>query len=138
MVKKINRFIKYLFPFFIVGSLIILYLNFFKFSCKNKQVIRYKLENKNYCLLMADSPDEWTKGLMNIRKPVDFDGMIFVFPKKERLTFWNKNTYLGLDLYWLDDDKVMGISYLPSIEKSEEVVTVNSPEKANKVIEIIR
>lgn len=138
MVKKINRFIKCLPPFFIVGLLIILYLNFFKSSCKNKQAIKYKLNNKNYCLLVADSPTKRGRGLMFYKKPVDFDGMIFIFPNKERLTFWNQNTYLDLDIYWLDSDKVVGISYLPSILKSKQIITVQSSSKVNKVIEIIK
>lgn len=105
--------------------------------CQNKSAIVYKLENKKYCLLVADSPDEWTKGLMNVRKPVDFDGMIFIFPDKQRQTFWNMNTYIDLDVYWLTDNKVVGKSYLLSIEKSKEIVTVNSGKKINKVVEII-
>ena len=136
--KKINRFIKYLLPFFIVGLLIILYLNFFKSSCKNKQAIKYKLNNKSYCLLLADSPTKWSRGLMFYKKPVNFDGMIFIFPNKERLTFWNQNTYLDLDIYWLDNDKILGKSFLLSIEKSKETIYVSSPKPANKVVEIIK
>ena len=37
--------------------------------------------------------------------------MIFIFPDKERQTFWNKNTYLDLDIYWMNDDKVVGKSF---------------------------
>ena len=75
---------------------------------------------------------------MFYRKPVDFDGMIFIFPDKEMRSFWNKNTYLDLDVYWLDNDEVVGKNYLPSIEKSKEVIAVESKVKINKVIELIR
>jgi len=75
---------------------------------------------------------------MFYKKPVNFDGMIFVFPDKEIRSFWNKNTYLDLDIYWLNDNKVVGKSYLPSIEKSKEVIIVESKVKINKVIELIR
>jgi uncharacterized membrane protein (UPF0127 family) len=87
---------------------------------------------------VADNSQEWSKGLMNYRKPVNFDGMIFIFPKKEIQSFWNMNTYLNLDLYWLDDDKVIGKSFLPSIENTKNIIYVNSPKPANKVIEIIK
>lgn len=106
--------------------------------CQNPQAVLYRLESKKYCLLVADNSQEWTKGLMNYRKPVNFDGMIFIFPKKEIQNFWNMNTYLNLDLYWLDDDKVIGKSFLPSIENTKNIIYVNSPKPANKVIEIIK
>jgi len=107
-------------------------------SCKDKRAILYKLADKNYCLLVADNYQEWTSGLMNYKKPVNFDGMIFLFPKKETQNFWNMNTYLDLDLYWLDDQKVIGKSFLPSIERTKDINYVSSPKPANKVIEIIR
>ena len=62
--------------------------------------------------------------------------MIFLFPSLEVRSFWNKNTYMDLDVYWLAGDEVLGKSKLPSIEKSKEIVVVDSPAPANKVIEI--
>lgn len=120
-------------------SLIILFFYFQKKTqCQNKQAILYKLENKNYCLLVADNNQEWAKGLMNYKKPVDFDGMIFIFPKKSIQNFWNMNTYFDLDFYWLDDQKIIGRSFLPSIEKTKNVIYISSPKATNKVIEIIK
>lgn len=75
---------------------------------------------------------------MNYRKPVDFDGMLFILPNKNIQTFWNENTYMDLNLYWLDDDRVVGVSFLPSIEVSKGIVYVSSPKPANKVIELIK
>lgn len=106
-------------------------------NCQNNQAKKYSINNKNYCLLIADSQDEWEKGLMFYKKPLDFDGMIFIFPDKRVRSFWNKNTYLDLDLYWMDGETVVGKSYLPSISKSKKIVTVNSNEKVNRVVEII-
>ena len=107
-------------------------------NCQNNQAKKYYINNKNYCLLIADSQDEWEKGLMFYKKPLDFDGMIFIFPDKRVRSFWNKNTYLDLDLYWMDEDKVVNKSYLPSILKSKIIVIVESKEKVDKVVEIIK
>ena len=107
-------------------------------NCQNNQAKKYSINNKNYCLLIADSQDEWEKGLMFYKKPLDFDGMIFIFPDKRVRSFWNKNTYLDLDLYWMDEDKVVNKSYLPSILKSMIIVIVESKEKVDKVVEIIK
>jgi len=106
--------------------------------CKNKQATSYKLENKNYCLLIADNSFKWGRGLMNYRKPVDFDGMIFIFPNKEIRSFWNMDTFMDLKLYWLSDEQIVGKSDLPSIEKTKDPLFVNSKKAVNKVIELIK
>lgn len=103
---------------------------------KGHQIINYQLEGKKYKLLVADTPEKWQKGLMNFRKLDGVSGMIFLFPNKEIRTFWNKNTLMDLNVYWLDDDRVVGKDYLPSILKSKEVVVITSPQKVNKVVEI--
>ena len=74
---------------------------------------------------------------MDIRKLNNADGMIFLFPDKKPRVFWNKNTYVDLDIYWIFNDKVVGRDFLPSINKSNGVVYVSSPVPANKVVEII-
>jgi len=109
-----------------------------KFPCKNTQAIRYRLENKNYCLRVADSTEEWRKGLMNIRKPVDYDGMLFVFPEKQPRTFWNKNTYLDLEIYWIDGEQIVGKDELPSVLQTRKVVMVSSGREVDRVVEVIK
>ena len=107
-------------------------------NCQNNQAKKYSINNKNYCLLIADNQDEWEKGLMFYKKPLDFDGMIFIFPDKRVRSFWNKNTYLDLDLYWMDEDKVVNKSYLPLIIMTKNPLTVSSPREVDRVVEIIR
>jgi len=128
---------KFLFPLFILAVIIYYPLFFRNNNCLNKKAKFYQINSKNYCLLTANNQEQWKRGLMFYKKPVNFDGMIFIFPDKEIKTFWNKNTYLDLDVYWVNDDKVVGKSFLPSILKSKEIVTVNSEKKVNKVVEII-
>lgn len=96
----------------------------------------YKLNGKTYKFLVADTPEKWQKGLMYYRSLEGVNGMIFLFPDKQYRNFWNKNTYMDLNLYWLDDDVVIGQVLLPSIEKAKNLVVVHSPGLANKVIEL--
>lgn len=104
---------------------------------KGYRVIRYKLENKNYRFLVADTQEKWTKGLMYVRHLENIDGMIFVFPESQEHSFWNENTLMDLDVYWIKDDKVVGKSFLPSIEKSKKKVIVNSPTAVDTVVELV-
>lgn len=94
-----------------------------------------------YQLLVADTPEKWEKGLMYVKSKEDIgglDGMIFSFPDSQIRTFWNKNTLSPLTLYWIQYDKVIGISYLPSITDMGVITTVSSPSSTDTVIEIIK
>jgi len=111
--------------------------NNFQIENMSERLIPYELENKIYLLREAKTPGEWQKGLMFVKKPVDYDGMIFIFPDKQIRTFWNQNTFLDLEVYWLDDDKIIGKDKLESIEKTKMIKTIQSPGPINKVIELI-
>lgn len=100
----------------------------------------YIIEGQIYHLLQAKTPVEWTKGLMYYKNKSELegaDGMIFIFPVKMVQSFWNKNTYVDLDIYWMDGDKIVGKSYLPSVLKSKKIVVVNSGKKVDRVVELI-
>jgi len=129
-----KKFLFISFVFIVITCLFVFKNN----NCSNNQAKIYNIDNKNYCLLTASNQEQWQKGLMFYKKPVNFDGMIFIFPDKQTRNFWNKNTYMDLDLYWMDRDKVVGKSFLPSINKSEETITVSSPKIVNKVVEIVK
>lgn len=137
--KKLNYLIIFIIVFSLLsGSIFLFFGNNERPYANNKEAIPFVIGNKEYYLLVADEPREWEQGLMNYRLPVDFDGMLFVFPDKTVRTFWNKNTYLDLDIYWVDNEKIVGKSFLPSIEKSQETVSVSSPVPVDMVIELIR
>lgn len=107
-------------------------------SVISKGIVEYKLQGKSYKLLVADNQEEWEKGLMFRRSKDGVDGMMFLFPDYEARTFWNKNTFIDIKVYWIKDDEIVGESELSSIEKTRTVKTISSPQAVNKVIEIIR
>jgi len=128
---------KYLIIFILIIFVVFLYF-FFK---KQSSFLEYKLEGRTYKLLTAKNTFQWTEGLMNYRSKSELkgaDGMIFIFPDKQMRTFWNMNTYLDLDVYWLENDKVIGKDFLPNILKTKEPFTISSKKEVNKVIEIVR
>src|SRR3989344_5663 len=102
------------------------------------EIVKVNLENRSMCLLVAGNPNQWMQGLMYVRQPIkDYEGMIFSFPTVEKQSFWNKNTYIDLTLYWMKDGKIVGKEKLPSIEKSKNIVTVMSPFAVDTVVEVI-
>lgn len=136
----------------IIGILFLLTLGFLYFSRESwsrgelgEQSMKFEgyetktitLEGQSYKVLVADTDETRTRGLMYVRKPFAYDGMIFLFPKASIHRFWNMNTYEDLTLYFLREGRVVDKQSMPSIEKSKEVTIVTPREEADAVVEII-
>ncbi len=52
---------------------------------------------------IADSEDERSAGLMDVRSLAASDGMLFIFDRQEPLSFWMANTPLSLDMYFVNE-----------------------------------
>lgn len=96
------------------------------------------IEGQEYNLLVADTIERQAQGLMNVTELGEYDGMMFPSESSSIKTFWNQNTLMDLDLYWMKDGQVVGKSLLPSITRAGEIVRVSSPEPVNMVIELPR
>ena len=56
---------------------------------------------------IADTPSKWEKGLMGRKELIEGKGMLFIYPKARRLSFWMKNTLIPLSIAFFDDDKMI-------------------------------
>lgn len=54
---------------------------------------------------VADDPVSRERGLMHRERLPDGEGMLFVFPGEQMLTFWMKNTFIDLDMVFIGADK---------------------------------
>jgi uncharacterized membrane protein (UPF0127 family) len=122
----------------VVNSQQLIAPNNFDFS--SYKTVSYRLLTDDYRLLLADTPEKWERGLMYVKNKEDIgglDGMIFIFPDSAVRTFWNKNTFSSLKLYWIDKGSVIGTSEMPSITQTKDISTFSSPSAADTVIEVI-
>ena len=65
------------------------------------------LDNKTICLELAQTPQERSRGLMFRKSLCDNCGMLFIFDTEERRPFWMLNTYLPLDIVFIDRRQVV-------------------------------
>ncbi|MBI2626876.1 MAG: DUF192 domain-containing protein [Parcubacteria group bacterium] len=107
------------------------------FTLRKPETLNLNLDGKIYILRTAKTPWEKAQGLSKIREAKEYDGMIFYFDPPEQATFWNKNTYLDLELIWINNKQIIGRDELPSITH-RGLVTKTSPGKITEVIEIIK
>lgn len=68
---------------------------------------------KEYCfdVKLAQSGVEITKGLMFQKSLEQNKGMLFLFDKEAKYSFWMKNTLIPLDIIWINkNNKIVSIS----------------------------
>jgi uncharacterized protein len=83
---------------------------------------------------IADNEAETTQGLMYRRSMPDSCGMIFVMTDYEPQKFWMKNTYIPLDIIFLDESKKIVTIQANTTPFSE--AGVESYDKAKFVLEV--
>ena len=88
-------------------SILVLLVVFAIFSCSKKDVLQtqtLKIDQWSITVEIADTPETQTKGLMN-RDRLDEDrGMLFVYDRDSRKSFWMKNTKIPLSIAYIAAD----------------------------------
>jgi len=83
---------------------------------------------------LAQTPQEQELGLM-YRKYMDEDrGMLFVFQNEGKYSFWMKNTFIPLDIVWLNSDKQVVFIAESAQPCTKEVCRNIDPKKNAKYV----
>jgi len=56
------------------------------------------------------TPATWARGLSKRRTLAPGAGMLFLFPVRAARVFWMKDTWIPLDIIWVLEERVVGVS----------------------------
>ena len=88
-----------------------------------------------FMLITATSNAERERGLMFVGTLPSDQGMIFIFPEEAQQTFWMYNTFIPLDIIFIDNNnKVVHIA--SNVSPHQTSPMVYSGDRAKYVIEI--
>lgn len=84
--------------------------------------ITIKINNKTYNVEVATTDEEKATGLQDITNLAKDEGMLFVFNDPEEVSIWMKDTFIPLDVIFIDEDLNVKAVYQGTPE-SEELMT---------------
>jgi uncharacterized membrane protein (UPF0127 family) len=84
----------------------------------------------NFKIWTADTEQREQQGLMFIRDMDEHAGMLFMFPQNQRVSMWMKNTYISLDLLFLNARGKIDYIAASATPLSETIIGPPTPEYA--------
>ncbi|MBN1541036.1 DUF192 domain-containing protein [candidate division KSB1 bacterium] len=84
---------------------------------------------------IADTEHKIVLGLMFRRSMHENQGMLFIFPDSDYRSFWMKNTYFSLDMFFVDQQGVIRTIRRETLPLSENTYTSEMPAKY--VVEVV-
>lgn len=88
---------------------------------------------------LAEKPSEWERGLSRRAALPEDAGMLFLFPEAAPKTFWMKDTLIPLDIIWIRESRVVGITggvQLESGTPDAQLHRYRSPGLVDQVLEV--
>lgn len=97
------------------------------FEVNDKKIAEFNVQK-------AISKKEQAYGLMNLKKLPQNYGMIFIFKKPQKINMWMKNTYIPLDMIFIDKNNIIVNIVANTTPHSKKLIS--SQFKVKKILEI--
>ena len=89
---------------------------------------------------IADTQEKRSKGLGGREKLASDEGMLFIFPKRDRYPFWMKGLSFPLDFIWIREDNIVDLLHNvqpPAPGQTDQSLPIyESIEEVDKVLEV--
>jgi len=94
--------------------------------------------NQTLSVALARTPAEQQQGLAGCSSLPLGHGMYFIFPVKSDAVFWMKDMLMPIDIVWLSDNYVIGITpdVSPPAKNQASLPTYAAPGPVNGVLEL--
>lgn len=97
---------------------------------KNRLAIQTKTGRHEFRVEIARRPKQQAQGLMFRRRIAADAGMLFIYRSAEPVSMWMKNTFIPLDLVYIDrTGRIVGF-HQRAVPQSLEVITSKKPVRA--------
>jgi uncharacterized membrane protein (UPF0127 family) len=90
--------------------------------------------NVKFQIWTADRPNRQEQGLMFVRDLDNHAGMLFIFQGSRAISMWMKNTYISLDMLFLDEQG--RIDYIAPRTKPLSLDLIQAPRPVTAVLEL--
>jgi hypothetical protein len=90
---------------FLIIFIAVISLFMFEANWRQKKLGKVCLSDYCFNVQLAITAGEKEKGLMDRNKLADDEGMLFVYDSEGGYGYWMKNTFIPLDIIWIDKDK---------------------------------
>ena len=84
----------------------------------------------NFKIWLADTRQREEQGLMFVREMDVHTGMLFMFPENKPVTMWMHNTFVSLDLLFLDAHGKIDFIQASATPRSDAIIGPPTPEYA--------
>tara|TARA_B100000315_G_C14397926_1_gene505091 strand:+ start:63 stop:512 length:450 start_codon:yes stop_codon:yes gene_type:complete len=125
-----NRLTLYIFLIIIVTALFLRVINSYT---KNGKVT---INNKTFKVELLKEGWELQKGLSGREKLSKNKGILFIFPKADKHSFWMKEMKFSIDILWIDNDKIIDIKEKLAIPITHNLKRYTPSSTAKYVLEI--
>ena len=122
-----------------IKKFLIIFLVFMSLSCLSQIKAQNQICFKDMCIdiELAQTPEEHARGLQGRGFLKNNEGMLFIFSDSQYRSFWMKDTFISLDILWLDEEfRILHIEHKVPPCQSDPCPTYSPPYKARYVLEI--
>lgn len=103
---------------------------------EDAEIFKLSVGSQFFEVEIADDPLEHSRGLSGRGRLKENQGMLFIFPDLAIRTFWMSGMKFPLDIIWISDDKIIGISENLPPASGIDYSFYSPPAPVDKVLEI--